>query len=147
MMICLVSCPGSPGWLAVLCWGSALVPYFPGVGWACAGAPTSNPVPPPAHCRCRATPSRKPQLTGCCEFTEARPSPGGMHQMPGRSAQPFCFTHLPTRWHSTQRCPSVPGITATRWHGACPLAREPGGSPKIKQGQRTVELLIQAEKK
>lgn len=59
MMVCLVSRAGSPGRLAVPCWGSALVPYFPGVGWACAGAPTSNPVPPPGSLLLQGHPVQK----------------------------------------------------------------------------------------
>ena len=64
MMVCLVSRAGSPGRLAVPCWGSALVPYFPGVGWACAGAPTSNPVPPPGSLPLQGHPVQKAAAHG-----------------------------------------------------------------------------------
>lgn len=58
MMAC-PSRPESPGWLAVPCWGSALVRYFLEVGWACAGAPPSNPVAPPGSLPLQGHPVRK----------------------------------------------------------------------------------------
>ena len=58
MMVCL-SRPESLGGLAVPCWGSALVWYFPGVCWACAGAPPSNPVAPPGSLLLQGHPVRK----------------------------------------------------------------------------------------
>lgn len=58
MMAC-PSRPESPGWLAVPCWGSALVRYFLEVGWACAGAPPSNHVAPPGSLPLQGHPVRK----------------------------------------------------------------------------------------
>ena len=40
------------------------------------GLPLLTLSRPPAHCRCGATLSRRPRLTGCREFAEARPSRG-----------------------------------------------------------------------
>lgn len=144
-MMVLVSRPGSPdGWLcrAGVCAG----PYFLGAGWACAGKlPTSNPVLPPAHCCCRATCPEGRSSQGVVSSQGVGLPRGActrrLDSLPSCSASRTCQL-----WHSTQRCPSVPGITAIRWHSACPLAGEPGGSPIMKQA-KTVELLVQAEKK
>lgn len=132
-------------------------------GWLCRAGVCAGPVLPggrvggaqglppltlscPGSLLLQGHPVQKAELTGRCESTGAQPSRGHvlrrLDSLPSCSASRTCHS---VAQHS--EVPSVPGITAIRWHSACPLAGEPGGSPIMKQAQRTVELLVQAEKK
>lgn len=115
MMVCL-SRPESPGRLAVPCWGSALVRYFLGVGGRAQGLPPLTLSRPPAHCRCRATLSRRPWLTGCREFAEARPSWGLAPD--AWTVRPAVLLH--TRDDSVARPSEVPLCAR---HQGCKMAR------------------------